>query len=221
MISQNDGRSSMDDFSAKLALAERLLETDPLAAADHAQACLVSGDRSVTARAAFVAGSAMYRTGHLEEARPFLTQAREGFLALAQPDRALRAMIGLGRVNRDLGRFEDAAVHFTEAFDLAQARGDQHCQVDALNLQASVLSAQGDDQRALGLLERALGIAGSLTDAGKQANLRNNMGELLRLQGNYPDALEQLKAAHDLYQEARSEERRVGKECGARWSRDQ
>ncbi len=202
MIGQNGPQLPMDDFRAKLALAEHLLDTDPLAAAVHAHACLASEDSDLSARAAYVAGSASHQTGHLEEARPLLAQARSGFLALDQADCALKAMIGLGRVNRDLGRFEDATVHFTEAFHLARAQNDQRSQVDALNLQASVLSAQGDDQRALEFLERALVIAGDVEDSLQQANLRNNVGELLRLQGNYPDALEHLKAAHDLYQEA-------------------
>ncbi len=156
MIGQNGPQLPMDDFRAKLALAEHLLDTDPLAAAVHAHACLASEDSDLSARAAYVAGSASHQTGHLEEARPLLAQARSGFLALDQADCALKAMIGLGRVNRDLGRFEDATVHFTEAFHLARAQNDQRSQVDALNLQASVLSAQGDDQRALEFLERAL-----------------------------------------------------------------
>lgn len=191
----------MNDLSAKLALAEHLLDTDPVTAADHAQACLASKDNDLSARAAYVAGSASHQLGHLEEAVPLLAQARSGFLALKQPDSVLRATISLGRVSRDLGRFEDASTHFTEAFRLAQAQGDEHSQVDALNLQASVLSARGDEKRALEFLDRALVIAARLNDHRKQANLRNNMGELLRLQGNYPDALEHLMAAHDLYQE--------------------
>lgn len=202
MIGQTGMQGSMDDFRAKLALAERLLDTDPLAAASHAQACMDSDDSELSVTAAYIAGSASHQAGHLEEAVPLLAQAKSGFLALNQAAGDLMATLALGRVYRDLGKFEDASGHFTEAFGLAEAQGDLRSQSDALNLQASVLSAQGDYQNAISNLERALGIAVLLDDPVQQANLRNNMGELLRLQGNYPDALENLKSAHDLYQDA-------------------
>jgi response regulator RpfG family c-di-GMP phosphodiesterase len=155
-------------------------------------------DAPINARALLGIGASEYRAGRPKEALEPLLKACDALAALADRSALIDGLLLAGRAERDLGLIEDAARHFGEALELARKEGSHGHEVDALNLQAGLLSGQGDNLRALEHLERSLETAreAGLLDA--QAHIHNNIGSLCRQLGAFDRALESLKSANAL-----------------------
>lgn len=100
-----------------------------------------------------------------------------------------------GRLELSEGAFDAAARSFGQAVTHAQAQGDFTAELDAVNMQARSISALGQPQRALAILERTLSTPPAGAPPDKLAIMRSNAGEMQRVLANYPAALENLKAA--------------------------
>jgi HD-GYP domain-containing protein (c-di-GMP phosphodiesterase class II) len=155
-------------------------------------------DAPVNARALLGIGASEYRAGRPNQALEPLLKACDALAGLADRSALLEGLLLAGRAERDLGLIEDAARHFSEALDLARQEGSHGHEVDALNLQAGLLSGQGDNIRALERLEQALETAHEAELLDSQANILNNIGSLCRQLGAFDRALESLQSAHGL-----------------------
>lgn len=143
-------------------------------------------------------GASEYRMGRPQQALKPLLEATTRLASVGDPDALLEALLLCGRTERDIGLLEDAARHFQVALDLACNESNQSGQVDALNLQAGLLSAQGDHFGALEHLSQALSAAREARLVECQANILNNLGSLHTLLGDYSRALGELQAAYEL-----------------------
>jgi HD-GYP domain-containing protein (c-di-GMP phosphodiesterase class II)/Tfp pilus assembly protein PilF len=155
-------------------------------------------DAPVNARALLGIGASEYHAGRPNQALEPLLKACKALAGLVDRGALLEGLLLTGRAERDLGLIEDAARHFSEALDLARQEGSHGHEVDALNLQAGLLSGQGDNLRALEHLEQALETAREAELLDSQANILNNIGNLCRQLGAFDRALESLQSANGL-----------------------
>jgi HD-GYP domain-containing protein (c-di-GMP phosphodiesterase class II) len=157
-----------------------------------------SDDTPISARALLGIGASEYRAGRPKEALDPLLKACGALAGLEDHSALIEGLLLAGRAERDLGLIEDAARHFSEALELARKGGSRGHEVDALNLQAGLLSGQGDNHRSLEHLERALETAREAELLDSQAHILNNIGNLCRQLGAFDRALESLQAANGL-----------------------
>lgn len=123
------------------------------------------------------------------------SQAYECFdkaLALAKDihDRHLEAecLTWIGRVQRNLGRFEESAIRFREASTLATAIGDNSLSVRCISHLGLLTRQQGNFEEAKQLFIQARELAMETGDrAGAEVNL-SLLGDLLRRTGRYAEA---------------------------------
>lgn len=154
-------------------------------------------------QAAYLAGRAQSETGNHEQAITLLEDASRNAADLTDSVQKVEIELAIGRAFRALGRFQVALERTTKAQQLAERIGDVELTVDALNLQASVVDALGQHQRALDTLNRArrAAVAGGL-DSLRLASIGTNIGERHRILGNHLEALEHLKDAYDRFKRA-------------------
>src|SRR5690625_609095 len=106
-----------------------------------------------------------------------------------------------GRARREAGEYRRAALAFGQAAQLARNAGKTCQEIEALNLQAGAVNAMGQPQRALQILQRALSAGTGPRYARRLASIHNNIGDLERVLGNFPEALEHLMTARNQFQE--------------------
>src|SRR5690554_4442580 len=162
-----------------------LLGTDPVGALAAAWTFLRHDDPVVRAESAYLAGSAARETGDHEEAASLLESAADQAMETGRLPLAAAANLALGRSLRALGNYGAAMDRITEANRLAEMAGNIELVVDTLNMQASIINAQGQHQRALDMLNRARRktIAAELGDV-RLATIVTNIGEIHRVLGN-------------------------------------
>ena len=190
-----------DTLPACLKEAEDVLEQDPARALSLAREMLTTAETPIkVARAHLLIGKAKYKQGELKESLASLLEAHQN---LSEEDLAelFECSLMLGQTYRDLGHSKLAAEQFASALCIARKLGDLQAEIDALNLFASVLYAQGEYALALKNLEDARALARGLELYYREAKLLNNLGNLCIMLGDYPRALDALKDAYNLFKE--------------------
>lgn len=113
-----------------------------------------------------------------------------------------------GKVKREQGKLNEAKKLFLEAKAVSSKHQEFKSLVEALNLEASILSAEGEDTLAVKQLEYALDLSREHNFTEQQANIHSNLGTLFNLLGDYAEALEHSTAAYELHRDA--PQKRIG-----------
>lgn len=179
------------------------LESQPAVALERARPLLTHEEPLIRTQAALIAGNAARLLGDHDEAILFLERAANCARRSGDQETEVIANLALGRSLRSVGRFQDAMQRIDSAYQAAEEAGADELVVDALNIQASIIDAQGEHQRALDMLNRARRkvITAGLGDV-KLATIGTNIGEIHRMLGNHAEALEYLKDAYDRFKAA-------------------
>lgn len=165
-------------------------------------------DPVIRAEALLLAGQAARSDGQPDLAESLLEDAACFAAAAGELGTASQALLSLGKTLRSAGRFDDAFSRLADAERFADQAELPELVVDSLNLQASIINAQGHHQRALDMLNRAQRKAVlNGMDSLKVAMIGTNIGEIHRLLGNHPEALENLKSAYDRFKDAAANNR--------------
>jgi len=169
-----------------------------LESATHATAAAhQAGDRAGAARAACLAGSAHFWTGHLRQAWALGAQALRAVAAL-QPAAAREEAASLrllSMAGRQLGHFAPAQDYATRLLDLERAAGDRDGECTALNILGEIARLRGDFATAIGFYEQALVICRGLRIPILEGNFLSNCGGAQVGLGDYAGAEARLVAA--------------------------
>ncbi len=145
-----------------------------------------------------VEAQGLFDAGYLEQALEELDKL-ELFSYENTTKIEIKKLLLKGKICRDKGSYEEAEQFFLIAKQLASQSQDYKQLIEALNLEASILSIQGKDTQALKQLGVALDFAQRFDMYEWQAKLHTNIGNLFHDFGDYPKALEHLNKAYDLY----------------------
>ncbi|WP_196444902.1 BTAD domain-containing putative transcriptional regulator [Planomonospora sp. ID67723] len=129
------------------------------------------------------------RQGHWTDRVTVQRTALEATGRLGDRPSRIRVLHGLGTTCAQLGRFDEARAHLSEALALAAGHGDDNSRANVHISLALVLEGQGDYRTALEHASQALGLfraAGHITG---QANALNMVGWCHIRLGAYADAL--------------------------------
>jgi len=148
----------------------------------------------------FESAAELYKQGDLVEAKELLVKVLQTFEDIKDTSGILNSLLMYGRVCRDLGEFNQAQKYFIQALTLSRQVKKFEVEVDALNLQASILSINGKDASALDHLNQAYLLANEHSFEEKSASILTNMGRLNFKLGNYSTALSSTKEALSLFE---------------------
>lgn len=144
---------------------------------------------------------AAHRRGSPDRALDLAHQALD--LARATKDRRVLAQAYnvLGVLERSRGDLAGAVASLEQSCALAEKLGDSAAHVAALNNVALAVAESGDAPRAEGLLRAALQETIRRGDRHREAALRNNLADLLHVEGREEEAMAELKQAVTLFAE--------------------
>lgn len=145
-----------------------------------------------------VEAQCIFEQGDLQAALSKLTYIEHGADDTGSQER-LKGILLKGRIHRDLGRPQEAGRLFAKAKELARQQQDYESLIEAINLDANILSIQGKDSQAIKQLEHALELANQFDLQIWHAKLNVNLGALFNQLGDYPSALEHLTMAIELH----------------------
>lgn len=181
-----------DGEGARLALEEAVTIAEALGAED---------ERIMAVRAI---GHRCWRAGLYEEAISSLTEVVEHDRAEESSTRLARDLVNLGRVLRELGRWDEALAIGHEALAMARDQGDPLDQIYANNYFGHLYRAMGRPEEALAAFERArLGA----TQAHLPVRLTFNLLAIAALQMD----LGRIEESWQTYEEAVETARRTGR----------
>jgi tetratricopeptide (TPR) repeat protein len=168
-----------------------------LATAAHATAAAQrAGDIAGAARAACLAGTAYFWTGHLRRAWALGEQALQAVVA-RQPTAARDEAVSLrllSMAGRQLGHFAPAHGYALRLLDLERAAGDRDGECTALNILGEIARLRGDFATAIGFYEQALAISRELRIPILEGNFLSNYGGAQVGLGDYAGAEARLGA---------------------------
>ncbi|MCA9836805.1 MAG: tetratricopeptide repeat protein [Trueperaceae bacterium] len=156
---------------------------------DHDQAISV-------AFSLFKQASEHFSRGDFDVAEMFLMKASVVFRAEQDPTGQINVLLLQGTIKRDQGNLEQALLIFRQAGDIALQIEDKLAQADALNLEASVFSYQGQDLHAVEALKQAIELVKDSDHTEKIMNLYCNIGSIYTFFGDYSEALNFLSLAY-------------------------
>lgn len=160
-------------FNVASGLAETVLAMPGLDADQHAQATLV-------------AASALDAIGRSREAAALLEATRPQ-LAAGSPSLP-RFLCVTGEIASNLGQFDAAARHLSEAHSMAADFNDAETQCRALNALGWIAYWRGSFVESKGHYQQALDIAQGLADLRWQGGLLGNLGALEHTRGRHDEA---------------------------------
>lgn len=111
-----------------------------------------------------------------------------------------RALMNLGAVHWQLGKFAPAAEHLRHALDLARQVGHRRVEIRALGNLSVVAWEQGNLEQAVDHLHQTLAIARQTGDRVVEARALGNVGVMHGEQGRLEQAVVALTSALDLFQ---------------------
>ncbi|HLR47226.1 MAG TPA: tetratricopeptide repeat protein, partial [Deinococcales bacterium] len=179
-----------------------LLHSDPDRAAALLEPQLSSSDGAEAVRARVLLGLHAWLGDDPDTCSHLLHEAQSCIHLLGDSEAAAQFHLLQGRLQRSRGEYRQAALSFGQGAQVARRLADTPLELDALNLQASAVNALGQPQRALQLLRRAVKLGEQTGHLERLATIRNNTGDLERVLGNYPEALEELVAARSIFSAA-------------------
>ena len=141
-----------------------------------------------------------FEKGNLSTAQEYLLQAQSNFQQLDDMISVARCQLMQGRIDRELGEFDRAKTQFSSVLKLAKSMDSFELLVDALNLQASIYSINGEDDVALDHLYQALDIATNNQLEENCAKILTNIGKINIRFGDYSSALENTKHAFSIFE---------------------
>ncbi|MBB6015492.1 HD domain-containing phosphohydrolase [Deinococcus radiopugnans] len=180
-----------------------LLDVDPAQALALAQTCCAlagTPGSSEAAESQVLLGRALLASGQQAEALAAFCRSTEHFERLDQPIAGAEAHSLAGKLQLDLGRFDEAAWHLEQAVRLAQNEPEgQGIQATALNHLAIVNHHQGRVTEALGLLHQALQLREDEQHVTGQIHCLINISNIQMWFGQYDEAVRSLTRAYTLY----------------------
>jgi tetratricopeptide (TPR) repeat protein len=99
----------------------------------------------------------------------------------------------LGRLEHDLGRYEDALTYFRQSLKISKEIGDKSGEGTTLGNIATAYHSQGDYTTALKYLEDSLKIRKEIGDKSGEGTTLNNISQIYAAQGDYTTALKYLE----------------------------
>src|SRR5688572_2451743 len=133
------------------------------------------------------------------------------------------ALRRLGVVRRRRHEYDQAIALCQRSYEIAMARTDGLLAAEALNGIALVHVERGEWSHARERLGRALELGAESKEL--VGRIEQNLGIMANIHGDLAAAMHHYRRSLEAFRqgrdERRSEERRVGKECRSRWSRDQ
>ncbi len=190
-------------LQALLRAIPELLGVDPAQALALAQTCCTlagNTDSSEAAASLVLLGRALQASGQQAEALTAFCRGAEGFGRLDQPIAGAEAHSFAGKLQLDLGRFDEAAEHLEQAVRLVQDQAEgRGIQATALNHLAIVNHHQGRVAEALGLLHQALQLREDEQHVTGQIHCLINISNIQMWFGQYDEAVKSLTRAYTLY----------------------
>ena len=151
------------------------------------------------ARSVLEQANTSYEQGNLEAALRKLIKVIPLFEEARSQVDLINCQLLQGKIEREKGKLEEASSFFTTAKQIASQSHHNDLLIDALNLEASILSAKGHDIQAIEQLEKTLDLAKEFGFVKQQANIHSNLGTLFNLLGDYGKSLEHLTYSYDLH----------------------
>lgn len=179
-------------------------------ALNAAKIALEANLQDLYASAMLVAGMASYQLSDLGNAEKYLIQALNRFTINHNTQDQIEALIAMGKVYRDQGKYDYANGMFSHGLNMARETGLFTAEADCLNGLASLYAIQGDQIKAIEALETALPLREKLDTPTKVVNLLSNLGALHTQIGQYFEALSYLTRAHQLLAETDHDPRTQG-----------
>jgi len=128
------------------------------------------------ARVDYVAGRALKRTGKVPEAHVKFEASLAGAREVEDRRSECRALVDLGGLDIEEGRFESARAYLEPALAIADELQDRMIQSDAYNNFGYLESCMGRPDRALARMEAALAMAREVGDRHREGMLLGNVG---------------------------------------------
>ena len=185
-----------------------MLETTKVLEPTVQIASLALTDSVDGAQAALQQAYLTYSQGEFENTLQAVEKAVHVFEGAQHFQDLISCLLLKGKVKREQGKLNEAKELFLKAKDLSSQRQEIKSLVEALNLEASILSGEGDDGLAVKQLEYALDLSEKYNLTEQQANISSNLGILFNLLGDYAKALEHSTAAYELHRDA--PQKRIG-----------
>ncbi|WP_199246378.1 tetratricopeptide repeat protein [[Phormidium] sp. ETS-05] len=149
-------------------------------------------------------GLRLFQQGTAESLRAALEKlsaARQLYHAAGNPAREALTLLGMGRINDDLGDKQQALSYYNQALPLFRQVGDKRGEALALNNIGLVYSNLGDQQQALSYYNQALPLFRQVGDKGGEAMTLNNIGGVYDALGDKQQALSYYNQALPLFRQ--------------------
>ncbi len=138
-------------------------------------------------------GLQLFQQGTAESLRAALEKweaARQLYRAAGDARKEAITLVGMGRINDDLGEKQKALEFYNQALPLRRAVGDRGGEAMTLNNIGYVYSSLGEKQKALEFYNQALPLRRAVGDRGGEAVTLNNIGLVYDDLGEKQKALE-------------------------------
>ncbi|MEX6776758.1 tetratricopeptide repeat protein, partial [Limnospira fusiformis NRMCF6962] len=126
----------------------------------------------------------------LREALEKLQAARELYRAAGDKGNEAFTLLGMGRINSDLGEKQTALDYLNQALPLLRAVEDRRGEATTLNNIGHVYSSLGEKQTALDYYNQALPLSRAVEDRGGEAATLSNIGAVYSSLGEKQTALD-------------------------------
>lgn len=173
--------SPQQQFTIQIGLS--MVAMDKVSLADSLKHCLLaleaaktSGSGDLITRGQIHVASTLSTMGRNDEALEYLEQA------LTSKDRSLRAhaLRSLASVEVDLGKFNEASAHLSEALEFAEEQQQYYLRGPIHRSKARLYANQGHNRLAISHLEQALNLAEDNNDITSQADIYLQLATYLR-----------------------------------------
>jgi CHAT domain-containing protein/Tfp pilus assembly protein PilF len=154
-------------------------------------------DRYDRGRAYNSLGGLYFDLGQYDKALIALQEALGIRKSIGDKYGTIETLIDLGRVYQKYDRTEEAIASYEAADALSTSIGDWQSKIYILSDLANIYQDKGDKNKALSLLDMALGLINNETDASK-VNILNNFGKFYLQNEQYDKALEYYRQANNL-----------------------
>ncbi|WP_226594354.1 CHAT domain-containing protein, partial [Microseira wollei] len=128
-----------------------------------------------------------------------LEAARQLYRAARDKGNEAVTLLGMGRINDDLGEKQKALDYYNQALPLYRAVGDRGGEAATLNNIGLVYDSLGEKQKALDYYNQALPLLRAVGDRGGEATTLNNIGSVYNSLGEKQKALDYYNQALPLY----------------------
>ncbi|MFF8960721.1 tetratricopeptide repeat protein [Streptomyces sp. NPDC014894] len=170
-----------------------------LAAERHAHS---GAHREAAAQLAYAVAGLLDSECHWQDAESVLRRAADHWASTGDEPRLCHALILLGAVQANVGRYPEAMANGERGLAIARRTGDTEAEAEALRTLGMLNLHLGENRAALVLLQKSFAIKAVIGDMWDKARGHNNLAIVLPFLGEHERALEHYRKALQGFRDA-------------------